>query len=214
MTRSGDSGESDFAAQPQRGLARTLGSSRILSDRIRGDPRGSERMRARWARTGHGLGTDWGRTGHGRQSCQGWKIAEMTKYPAAQTAVVGAYLGSKNARSLWDGLESHRSIGEVAPRFSRINFMGARGANSNPVCTYNIYREALGLGAAAPTAPHGGFSPTARSATLSFSHLCHCKGGRGGGQCTGIHGTGIPGRQPRGTGNPGGAELKFPLLRL
>ena len=174
-----------------------------------------------WGRTGDGLGTDWARTGHGRQSCQGWKIAEMTKCPAAQTAVVGGYLGSKNARSLWDGLESHRSIGEVAPRFSRINFMGARGANSNPVCTYNIYREALGLGAAAPTAPTAGFRRRRAPRLCHFSHLCHCKGGRGGGGAVlpNIYsekprGTGIPGRQPRGTGNPGGAELKFPLLRL
>jgi hypothetical protein len=109
---------------------------------------------------------------------------KMTKSPGAQLVVMGAHLGQKNARTLWDGLESHRSIGFAPPRFSRINFMGGGGGRSNPVCTYNIYREALGGGGssphAPPTPPPAGVQ-AASSGTLSFSHLCHCKGDRGGG---------------------------------
>ena len=93
------------------------------------------------------------RTGHTHRDV---KLAKMTKYPAAQNAVMGAHLGSKNTRSLADGLESRRSIGEVAPRFSRINFVGARGGSLDPVCTYNIYREALGMGAVPTCRPHRG----------------------------------------------------------
>ncbi len=92
---------------------------------------------------------------------------KMTKSLAAQTAVMGAHLGSKNAMALWDGLESHRSIGFVAPRFSRTNFMGACGARSVPVCTYNIYREVLGAGAAPTCCPHGGWC------TRRVPRLCH-----------------------------------------
>ena len=36
--------------------------------------------------------------------------------------------------------------------------MGAAGARLNPVCTYNIYREVLGAGAAPTCCPHGGLA--------------------------------------------------------